>query len=102
MSNRRTLFADVILPVPIHRAFTYRIPFEMNDNVAVGLRVIVPFGKNKLYTAIIVNVHEKVPNNYQSKYIEAVLDHAISSAEEPNSMAITACATMSPAVGPTI
>ncbi len=76
MSNRRTLFADVILPVPIHRAFTYRIPFEMNDNVAVGLRVIVPFGKNKLYTAIVVNVHEKVPNNYQSKYIEAVLDHA--------------------------
>ena len=58
MSNRRTLFADVILPVPIHRAFTYRIQFEMNDDVSVGLRVIVPFGKNKLYTAIVVNVHE--------------------------------------------
>ena len=76
MSNRRTLFADVILPVPIHRAFTYRIPFEMNDDVSVGLRVIVPFGKNKLYTAIVVNVHENIPANYQSKYIEAVLDHS--------------------------
>ena len=74
MSNRLTLFADVILPVPIHRAFTYRIPFEMNDQVAVGLRVIVPFGKNKLHTAIVVNVHESVPKEYQSKYIEAVLD----------------------------
>ena len=70
MSNRLTLFADVILPVPIHRAFTYRIPFEMNDQVAVGLRVIVPFGKNKLHTAIVVNVHESVPKEYQSKYIE--------------------------------
>ena len=76
MSNRRTLFADVILPVPIHRAFTYRIPFEMNDAVGIGLRVIVPFGKNKLHTAIVVNIHENVPNNYQSKYIEAVLDHS--------------------------
>ncbi len=76
MSNRRTLFADVILPVPIHRAFTYRIPFEMNDLVGIGLRVIVPFGRNKLHTAIVVNIHENVPNNYQSKYIEAVLDHS--------------------------
>lgn len=74
MSNRITLFADVILPVPIHRAFTYRIPFEMNDAVSVGLRVVVPFGKNKLHTAIVVNVHEKIPDAYQSKYIEAVLD----------------------------
>ena len=74
MSNRLTLFADVILPVPIHRAFTYRIPFEMNEQVAVGLRVIVPFGKNKLHTAIVVNVHDSVPKNYQSKYVEAVLD----------------------------
>ena len=76
MSNRRTLFADVILPVPIHRAFTYRIPFEMNDAVGIGLRVIVPFGKNKLHTAIVVNIHEDVPEGYQSKYIEAVLDHS--------------------------
>ena len=76
MSNRRTLFADVILPVPIHKAFTYRIPFEMNDEVGIGLRVIVPFGKNKLQTAIVVNIHENVPKNYQSKYVEAVLDQA--------------------------
>ena len=75
MHNRLTLFADVILPIPIHRAFTYRVPFELNQDVQIGCRVIVPFGKNKMQTAIVVGLHENVPSTYQSKYIEALLDH---------------------------
>ncbi len=74
MNDRLTLFADVILPVPIHRAFTYRIPFELNESIGIGCRVIVPFGKNKMQTAIVIEVHDKVPMSYQSKYIEAILD----------------------------
>jgi len=74
MNDRLTLFADVILPVPIHRAFTYRIPFELNESIGIGCRVIVPFGKNKMQTAIVIEVHDKIPFSYQSKYIEAVLD----------------------------
>ena len=75
MNNRLTLFADVILPIPIHRAFTYRIPFELNEDVKIGCRVIVPFGKNKMQTAIVLSIHENIPSTYQSKYIEALLDH---------------------------
>jgi primosomal protein N' (replication factor Y) len=74
MSERLTLFADVILPVPIHQAFTYRIPFDLNDYVQFGQRVIVPFGKNKLITGIIVRIHEEIPSVYQAKYIEHLLD----------------------------
>lgn len=74
MNERQTLFVDVILPVPIHKAFTYRVPFEMNDFIQVGVRVIVPFGKAKLLTALIVNFHEKAPEGYAAKYIEHVLD----------------------------
>ena len=74
MNDRLTLFADVILPVPIHKAFTYRIPFELNESIGIGCRVIVPFGKNKMQTAIVIEVHDKIPKSYQSKYIEAVLD----------------------------
>ena len=76
MNDRLTLFADVILPVPIHRSFTYRIPFELNQNVHLGCRVIVPFGKSKMQTAIVLRIHQEVPQSYQSKYIEAVLDHS--------------------------
>ena len=76
MNDRLTLFADVILPVPIHRSFTYRIPFELNQNVHLGCRVIVPFGKSKMQTAIVLRIHQEIPQSYQSKYIEAVLDHS--------------------------
>lgn len=74
MSNRKTLFADVILPIAIHQVFTYRIPFELNENVFPGIRVVVPFGKSKLLTGIVTSVHETIPTVYQAKYIEYVLD----------------------------
>jgi len=74
MSERITFFVDVILPVPIHQEFTYRVPFELNDNIQFGLRVIVPFGKNKLQTGIITRIHQEVPSLYQAKYIEHLLD----------------------------
>jgi primosomal protein N' (replication factor Y) len=74
MSERKTFFADVLLPVPIHQVFTYRIPFELNDLLDFGLRVIVPFGKSKLLTGIVTEVHERIPEAYQAKYIEYVLD----------------------------
>ena len=74
MSERKTLFVDVILPIAVRNEFTYRVPFELNDEVSAGMRVIVPFGKGKLYTGIISRVHEEIPSGYQSKYIEHLLD----------------------------
>lgn len=74
MSERITLFVDVILPVPIEQVFTYRVPYELNQAVDVGFRVIVPFGKSKLLTGIITSIHQNVPTNYQAKYLEFVLD----------------------------
>ncbi|MBX2950089.1 MAG: primosomal protein N' [Crocinitomicaceae bacterium] len=75
MDERKTLFADVILPVPVHREFTYRVPFEMNTYIREGVRVVVPFGKSKFYTAIVTKVHETVPS-YTAKYVEYILDEA--------------------------
>ncbi len=74
MSERLTYFVDVILPLSIPNTYTYRLPFELNDQISEGKRVIVPFGKSKYYTAIVRRVHEEVPQNYQAKYVEAVLD----------------------------
>ena len=33
MSERITLFAEVILPLPLPSTYTYRIPFEWNELV---------------------------------------------------------------------
>jgi primosomal protein N' (replication factor Y) (superfamily II helicase) len=69
-----TLFADVIVPLSVPNFYTYRIPLDLNDYVKAGQRVVVQFGKNKLYTAIIRKVHETPPKAYQAKYIEHLLD----------------------------
>lgn len=74
MTDRQTLFADVLLPVPMRQVFTYRVPFELNAHMRSGLRVLVPFGKNKLLTGLVTNVHEHIPQNYQAKYIDTLLD----------------------------
>jgi primosomal protein N' (replication factor Y) len=74
MTERTTQFVEVILPVPIHKEFTYRVPFELNNVITVGCRVIVPFGKAKLYTGIVTSIHETPPSAYTAKYVEHVLD----------------------------
>ncbi len=72
--SRKTYFVDVIVPLSIPNKYTYRVPTEMNDFLNPGKRVLVQFGKSKIYTGIIYHVHEKAPENYQAKYIDAVLD----------------------------
>lgn len=74
MSDRTTLFANVILPIAVRNEFTYRVPFELNNQIGVGMRVVVPFGKGKLYTGIVTKVHEEIPIGYQAKFIEHLLD----------------------------
>ena len=59
--ERITLFVDVILPLAIPKLYTYRVPFELNDDVLIGQRVVVQLGRSKLYTAIVHRVHETAP-----------------------------------------
>jgi primosomal protein N' (replication factor Y) len=73
-TERVTLFVDVILPIPIPKLFTYRIPFELNEIVQVGSRAIVQFGNKKVLTAVIAKIHQTPPQHYQAKYILELLD----------------------------
>lgn len=69
-----TYFVDVIVPLGVPNKFTYRVPSELNEAVEIGKRVLVQFGKSKIYTGIIYHIHELAPKAYQAKYIETVLD----------------------------
>lgn len=69
-----TLFAEVLLPVPIPKFFTYRIPRDLTTHVRVGQRAIVQFGDRKILTGLIINIHEKPPRDYEAKYILELLD----------------------------
>ena len=74
MSERLTYFVDVVLPLAVDRLFTYRVPFELNDLIQKGVRVVVPFGKTKFQTGIVIDIHQNPPKDYQVKYVESVLD----------------------------
>lgn len=67
-------FADVIVPLPLAESYTYIVPADLTDKIGVGYRVIVPFGKKKYYTAIVTELHERAPLNFQAKEIYSLLD----------------------------
>lgn len=72
--ERTTLFVDILLPIPIPGIFTYRVPFDMNNEVQEGKRVVVQFGKKKLYSGLIKRIHQEVPKYDSIKYILNILD----------------------------
>lgn len=67
-------FADVILPLPLYKYFTYRIPDDMRSCLQQGSRVVVPFGRKKYYTAIVAYLHDLAPVGYETKEIISLLD----------------------------
>ncbi|MDL5045703.1 primosomal protein N' [Oscillatoria amoena NRMC-F 0135] len=73
-TERTTWFADLILPVPIPKLFTYRVPEQLKDQIVSGQRAIVPFGDRKILTGIISSVHTTPPRDYEAKYLLELLD----------------------------
>jgi len=73
-TERQTFFVNVVLPLAISKAYTYRVPQNLANNIAIGKRVVVQFGRNKVYTAIIFSISDKAPVGYEAKYILDVLD----------------------------
>lgn len=68
------LYANVILPLYLPKAYTYAVPPEWQGQLMPGQRVVVQFGKSKLYTAIIKELHNDAPAAYSPKELVAVLD----------------------------
>ncbi|MBR5150925.1 MAG: primosomal protein N', partial [Bacteroidaceae bacterium] len=69
-------FVDVLLPLPLPTTYTYSVPQECAGRVAVGCRVVVPLGKSKKYTALIMAVHDRAPEGYEVRPFAELLDEA--------------------------
>ncbi|MFC4219929.1 replication restart helicase PriA [Flagellimonas marina] len=67
-------FLDVVLPIPLERLFTYSITPQEADFLQPGMRVAVPFGKSKIYTALVYQIHQNAPTAYEAKEIYQILD----------------------------
>ena len=70
----KNLFADIILPVPIPQTFTCSVGPEIQDEIGIGYRVMVQFGRKRILTGIVAKVHQKAPEAYQAKAILDLLD----------------------------
>lgn len=69
-----TKFANVLLPLPLPGYFTYHVPGDFREMIAPGKRVVVPFGKKKIYTALVHEVLEENPSSFEPKSILSVID----------------------------
>ena len=68
-------YIDVILPLPLKASFTYAVPVDWSEQIRIGMRVVVPFGKKKMYTAIVSIIHTHKPElPYEIKDIICLLD----------------------------
>ena len=65
-------FAETLLPLAIPGTYTYRIPEGMR--LSIGMRVLVPFGRKKIFTAIVTSLHDMEPKGYDVKEILVTLD----------------------------
>lgn len=67
-------FVEVILPLSLTKTFTYSVSEAEYNYIKKGMRVAVPFGKSKIYTALVIEVHENKPALYDAKEIHQILD----------------------------
>ena len=67
-------YADLILPLPLQGTFTYALPASMQSEVQVGMRVLVPFGRNKTYLGIVARLHDEQPQGYEVKSVVQLMD----------------------------
>ena len=67
-------YADVILPLALDRPYTYAVEKQDFLFLKPGFRVAVSFGKSKVYTGVIIKLHNLQPQRYTPKFIEFILE----------------------------
>ncbi len=68
------IYCDVIIPLSLPRLFTYHLNDKQQEDIRPGQRVIVEFGKSKLYTGVVRSIHNNKPENYSTKPIHGIID----------------------------
>lgn len=67
-------FIEVVLPLSLAHTFTYQVNEAEFHYIKPGFRVAVEFGKSKIYTALVLDVHQNKPEKYDAKEIHQILD----------------------------
>ncbi|CAN5490130.1 primosomal protein N' [soil metagenome] len=71
-----TFYVDVVLPLALPDLYTYSVSNDLAERILPGQRVVVQFGKHKVYSALIIHLHQKPPANYQTKQVLELIDES--------------------------
>jgi primosomal protein N' (replication factor Y) len=72
-------YAQVIIPLAVEGFYTYLIPRSLRERIMPGSRVLVPFGKKRIYSAIVRSIQTGPPDGIQIREIMGLLDDGIGS-----------------------
>lgn len=64
----------MIIPLAVEGPFTYVIPESAGDGIGLGSRVLVPFGKKRIYSAVVSSLTDTPPEGFTPREIIEVLD----------------------------
>ncbi len=67
-------YVDCILPLGVEGLLTYSVPEGMEQRVCPFVRLLVPLGKSKTYTALAVRIHDEEPKGVEVKAVIDALD----------------------------
>ena len=67
-------FVEVILPLSLDKTFTYSVSETEYNYIKIGMRLAVPFGKSRIYTALVIAIHQNKPTLYDAKEIHQILE----------------------------
>ncbi|MFN7045221.1 MAG: primosomal protein N' [Flavobacterium sp.] len=67
-------FIEVVLPLAVSKTFTYQVSEAEFHYIQIGMRVAVPFGKTKIFTALVLDKNNTPPQLYEAKEIHQILD----------------------------
>ncbi len=66
-------FVEVILPLSFSKTLQYRVSESEYNYIKIGMRVAVPV-KTKVYTGLVISLHQNAPSLYDAKEIHQILD----------------------------
>jgi len=67
-------FADIIIPLAVKGRFTYKIPEILSQAISIGVSVLVQFGNRKIYSGIVVKLHNTAHSGKAIREIIRIVD----------------------------
>ena len=67
-------YIKVVVPLPLPNLFTYSVPDTLISQIEIGKRVLIQFGSQKIYAAIVIETPVDKSNDYEVKPIISIID----------------------------